>query len=272
MADRARRLRARPARSTAATVAPAAGQRRHPADAAPVAVAARQAVTAALPPPDWAAVMDVLAAGRPGHCAAGDWPPGLMLLAAADWVTRPAVDPDAEPASPSGASAAANSSGRRPTAGARPVAAAGPNRESADGRGHRRLAADWLNSPPSSRLHTRQSPSKRRVSEDSRTAPTKRLREGQARPAVRACSQIFTALPMIFQRLSAQPHPPADADRKQIWRNRGIISRLTLRDEKSATRWCRQSRMNSIAPRRCRACAPRAAQDRSASRPKDCRG
>src|SRR5882672_7858480 len=119
MADRARRRPARRARSKAAAAAPASAavRSRHPAGAAPVVAAARRAVAAALPPRDWRAVTDVPAAVRPG-CAARDRPPGLMLFLAADKVARPAVDPGAEPASPSGVSAAANSSGHRDAAAA----------------------------------------------------------------------------------------------------------------------------------------------------------
>ena len=190
MAGRARRRRARRARSKAAAAAPAsaAERPRHPADAAPVVVmseaAARRDGVAALPPQDWAAVTDVLAAGRPGRCAAGDWPPGLRLFLAADTLARPAVAPDAAPASRSGASAAANSLGQRAAAAAgRPAAVAGPVRP-ADDRGHRRRAVDRLHSPPSPRRHARKSPSKRPVSEirDGSTAPTKRPGEGHGGP------------------------------------------------------------------------------------------
>ena len=161
MADRARRRLARRARSKVAAAAPAsaAGRPRHPAGVAPVVAAARRAVVPALPPRGWAAMTDVPALVRPGRCAARDRPPGLMLLLAAERVARWAVDPSAEPASPSGVSAAANSPGRRA------AAVAGLVREPADGRYHRRRAVDWLNSPPSPRLHARKSPSKRRVSE-----------------------------------------------------------------------------------------------------------
>jgi len=158
MADRARRRLARRARSKVAAAAPAAGRPRHPAGVAPVA-AARRAVAAALPPRYWTAVTDVPALVRPGRCAARDRPLGLTLFLAAEKVARSAVDPGAEPASPSGVSAAANSPGRRA------AAVAGLVREPADGRYHRRRAVDWLNSPPSPRLHARKSPSKRRVSE-----------------------------------------------------------------------------------------------------------
>src|SRR5882672_6044658 len=111
MADRARRRPARRARSKAAAAAPASAavRSRHPAGAAPVVAAARRAVAAVLPPRDWTAVTDVPARHRP---------PGLMLFLAADKVARPAVDPGAEPASPSGVSAAANSSGHRDAAAA----------------------------------------------------------------------------------------------------------------------------------------------------------
>ena len=154
MADRARRRLARRARSKVAAAAPAsaAGRPRHPAGAAPV--------VAALAPRDWAAVTDVRAAGRPGRCAARDRPLGLTLFLAAEKVARSAVDPGAEPASPSGVSAAGNSSGHRDAA-----AAAGPAPKPAAGRDRRHRAVDWLNSPPSPRLHARKSPSKRRVSE-----------------------------------------------------------------------------------------------------------
>jgi|KBSSwiStaDraftv2_1062776.scaffolds.fasta_scaffold79969_2 hypothetical protein len=159
MADRARRRLARRARSKVAAAAPAAGRPRHPAGVAPVA-AARRAVAAALPPRYWTAVTDVPALVRPGRCAARDRPLGLTLFLAAEKVARSAVDPGAEPASPSGVSAAGNSSGHRDAA-----AAAGPAPKPAAGRDRRHRAVDWLNSPPSPRLHARKSPSKRRVSE-----------------------------------------------------------------------------------------------------------
>ena len=159
MADRARRRLARRARSKVAAAAPAAGRPRHPAGVAPVS-AARRAVAAALPPRYWTAVTDVPALVRPGRCAARDRPLGLTLFLAAEKVARSAVDPGAEPASPSGVSAAGNSSGHRDAA-----AAAGPAPKPAAGRDRRHRAVDWLNSPPSPRLHARKSPSKRRVSE-----------------------------------------------------------------------------------------------------------
>jgi hypothetical protein len=163
MADRARRRPARRARSKAAAAAPvsAVGRSRHPAGAAPVVAAARRAVAAALPPRDWTAMTGVPAPApaRLGRCAAPDRPTGLMLFLAADKVARPAVDPGAGSASPSGVSAAANSPERRA------AAVAGLVREPADGRDHRRRAVDWLDSPPSPRLHARKSPNKRRVSE-----------------------------------------------------------------------------------------------------------
>jgi len=123
-------------------LASVAEPQRHPADAALVAVVAPRAVVAAWPRRDWVAMTDAPAAGRPGRCAARDWPPDLMPFLAADKVARRAADPDAAPASPSGMSAAANSWGHR--AAARPVAVAGPVREPADGRDHRRRAVDWL--------------------------------------------------------------------------------------------------------------------------------
>lgn len=161
MADKARQRPARRARSKAVAAAPASAavRSRHPAGAAPVVAAARRAVAAALPPRDWTAVTDVPAPVRPGRCAARDWPPGLMLFLAADGVARSAVDPGAEPASSSGVSAAANSSGHRDA-----VAAAGPAPKPAAGRDHRRRAVGWLSSPPTPRIHARKSPSKRRVS------------------------------------------------------------------------------------------------------------
>jgi len=195
MADRARRHPARRARSKAAAAAPAsaAGRPRHPAGVAPVAAAARRAVVAALPPQDWAAVTDVPAARRPGRCAARDWPPGLMLFLAADKVARPAVDPGAEPASPSGVSAAANSSGHRDAAAAvaRPAAVAGPAPKPAAGRDHRRRAVDWLNSPPSPRLHARKSPSKRRVSEIVVPLQQSGSEKAMRRPCAAHCSRML---------------------------------------------------------------------------------
>lgn len=169
MADKARRRRARRARlkAAAAEAASAAGRPRYPAGAVPAAVAAGRAVVAASP--QRAAATDALAAGRLGRCAAGDWPLALMLFVAADRVARPTVDPDAEPASPSGVSTAAGSWACRAAAAAvaRPAAVAGPVREPADGRDHRRRAVDWLNSPPSPSRHARKSPRKRRVSQQS---------------------------------------------------------------------------------------------------------
>jgi len=181
MADRARRRLARRARSKAAAVAPAAGRPRHPAGVAPLVAGTRRAVVAALPPRDWAAVMDVPAAGRPGRSAARDRPPGLMLFLAADKVACPAVDPGAEPASPSGVSAAANSPGRRA------AAVAGLVRQPADGR----RAVDWLNSPPSPRLHALKSPSKRRVSEIVVTPQQSGSEKAKRRPCAAHCSPML---------------------------------------------------------------------------------
>ena len=264
MAGRARRRPARHVRSKAA----AAGRPRHPAGVAPVAVAARRAVAAALPPRDWTAVTDVPAPVRPGRCAARDLPPGLMLLLAAERVARPAVDPGEEPASPSGVSAAANSPGRRA------AAVAGRVREPADGRYHRRRAVDWLNSPPSPRLHARKSPSKRRVSEIVVTPQQSGSEKAKKQPCAARCSRMladFRRAAHDFSPAWARLYSPAESDRKQIWRNGGNASRLMLRGGRSAKHWYRQSRTNSTAPRRFRACAPHAARDRLASRPKDCR-
>ena len=82
--------------------------------------------------------------------------PLLMRFLAADSAARLGGGSVATPVSPSEAPAAVNS--LRLRAAVQAVAEVGLVRETAGGRDHRHRAVDWLNSPPSPRLHARQSP------------------------------------------------------------------------------------------------------------------